>query len=374
MFDIFGYRDGPGGQPVVALLNVAMQQWTAKPRQTPAPQPAVVQFTLNAPASVTATIVEPPDCAPSTGGGDSCRSYPQCQTVRTLTANYAMAGTYSLSWDGYGEPVGQPPQSQIVSGTAFRIDLLATNGMQSHQVPDLVNRVEIPRPGNANSGWNDVDFDPYANRGITITPPVPAGLSPTTPVLVRTRHELLPNNFTVFHPVVAVSALPATFTWDGRGPDGVIIPTSTHAIICDYAVFPTLVAVSQGLPTLVGQGNGSAPWLEVKADPFALTHSYDQVSSIRYRLNEAASVTIRLLPPGVVPNETNFNSTAAISLIESQARQANTDYAEAYTGFLLQDLNRIRTGDEGQFNFMIRATSNATGAVATYRGALHLSR
>ncbi len=164
-------------------------------------------------------------------------------------------------------------------------------------------------------------------------------------------------------------------TWDGRDPNGEIIVGTVNLffdppiLIRENAIF-----VSGGAPEITGLG--AIPNIEVKSDPYLITHSYDQISEIVYRIDQESSVTVKLLPPGVYDPA----SPVAITLIDRQLQQAvdaggmPVDHGVEWLGYLPPDSNNILTEGEGVFTFAIEAESSVTGLTGLYRGTLQIRR
>ena len=120
-------------------------------------------------------------------------------------------------------------------------------------------------------------------------------------------------------------------------------------------------------------GTGASPNIEVKSNPYKVTHSYEQISSITYRVDQDSYVTVKLLPPGI----SDSASPQAIVLVNNELKNALNggspmDHAAEWTGYDPMDTNDILVSGEGTYTFAIQATSAVTGATSLYRGALQL--
>jgi hypothetical protein len=188
--------------------------------------------------------------------------------------------------------------------------------------------------------------------------------------------RVTPPNGPAFYPILNHIA-PADSTdwiyWDGRDPQGNLV-TGALDIYFDAPRPPR----SQYLRLLRSgariTGLQPAPAIEVKADPYLITHSYEQVSRFAFRIDLDAYVTVRLLPPGV----NDPQSPQAITVLPEQLLSAQTaqgtpqDHVVEWRGNQAGDPNLLKTSDEGAYTFAIQARSPVTNRTSLYRGVLQI--
>ena len=157
-----------------------------------------------------------------------------------------------------------------------------------------------------------------------------------------------------------------TILWDGRRPNGTLVDIPV------YVYFPppttlrpnyVIVKSTPAQPII----SGRAPFVEVKADPYIVNFCYGEFTSLLYNLDRAASVTIKILPPGV----TDPASPSAITLVENEGQSAG-DHTVSWDAVDIGDPKNILLEDEGVHTFFIEAA--ASGKTSTWRGVLNLFR
>ena len=157
--------------------------------------------------------------------------------------------------------------------------------------------------------------------------------------------------------------------WDGRDPSsGAIVSGLINASFSipqslapnEIIVKGTNLALSSAHPTR----------LEIISDPNMVVHSYEQISQIRYRIDQDAYVSFTLLPPGV----NDPNDASAFHLLENQLQSGSTTAQPPveWKGYDEDDTNSILIDTEGTYTYLIEARSVATGYVSRYRGSLQL--
>jgi len=282
--------------------------------------------------------------------------------VRKIGPILFQGGNNTIIWDGRND------LNKIVADEAYVYDVHITDGSNSVIARDLSVTSEaaqlttIPQFGTVdayfnahqNDYWKMTDYflryDARVRFRIT-----PQGKLP---------FYLLEN---VYYPA-GIHAL----MWDGRDLSGNIIEGSASFF------FEVLVPVSRSLLQITGgttsiTGYGAAPNIEVKSDPYLVTHSFDQISKIGFHIDQEATVTIKLVPPGIL----DIESPLAIEILPPTLLQAESlgipiDHLAEWTGYLQDDTNNILTTDEATYTFIIQATSAVSGASAIYRGSLQL--
>jgi hypothetical protein len=163
--------------------------------------------------------------------------------------------------------------------------------------------------------------------------------------------------------------------WDGRDPSGQVL-TQSVAMYFPAPTFmrSTALRVTGTQPTITG--TGAAPNIEVKSNPYFIAHSYEEISTIVYRIDLDSYVTVKLLPPGIY----DPGNAAAMTLVNNELQQARdgggapVDHSVEWRGYDAADTNHIVTPDEGVFTFTIEARSQQTNVSTLYRGVLQIRR
>ena len=333
--DFTGLLDGPNGNVALVITGVRVSPEQFNPVLN---TPVTYAFRLPLPANAELRIMEEGATLPA----------------RIITQSFAEAGPQTLAWDG------RDGDGHYVNDGAYYPVIILSNGQQTYTY------APTPGPPAGGSGVIALRYNVYRNDFFKIDYTMGA------PGLVRMR--VAPQGEPVFYPINwkpypgGVSLL----VWDGRRPDGSLVdkPVSLYFDPPKYLRFGTTI-VSGIQPTI--RGTGAAPAVEVKADPYLVVHSYEQIARMAYQLDQDADVTIKMLPPGVA-DPTN---PQAITLIDNQ-RQAASDgqnpkiHSVEWRGYRTADTHAIQTAGNGAYTFTIQATSAATGRASLYRGVLQL--
>jgi len=176
------------------------------------------------------------------------------------------------------------------------------------------------------------------------------------------------------------------FMFDGRDDQGDLLleetgyffftlpaPMRRNSVVVDGttpAVRGSTVAGTQ----LSGQETDWIPIsLEVKANPFLVQHSYEQVTHIAYQLNTNANVTIKIYDPEGVEVDT---------LIENQMRAAEDGggnpniWVEDWNGLgsgSADEINDFLSDEDGPYTFEIRAEDTADpNLYSVYKGVIQV--
>ena len=162
--------------------------------------------------------------------------------------------------------------------------------------------------------------------------------------------------------------------WDGRDPSGQIVTQSSYMYFPPPIVLrPSTVRVA-GSQTVI-TGTGAAPNIEVKSNPYLITHSYEEISTLVYRIDQESYVTVKLLPPGIYDPA----NPAAIVLVDNEHQRPTIagqplDHVVEWRGYDLTHTNHVATADEGVFTFTIEARNAGSDLTTLYRGVLQLRR
>ncbi|HED16570.1 MAG TPA: hypothetical protein ENI64_07155, partial [Gammaproteobacteria bacterium] len=309
-------------------------------------------FDLNLPGTVTLDVY--PEQAGTSG-----------TPIRTITVTYTAAGTYSLTWDGRDD------NGVLAPDEAYVIVLTASDGTRLgvyQPVPPAAKTTLPPTlmstTANAfsNTNWTTDVVVPSTGRvqlalqlGGVWTYPDGAGL-----ILTAGTH---------------------TLQWDGRDPATGKAYTGTFKVQVYFISFSnSTVQITGGAPVI----SGAATNIEVKSDPYTVYLSYGQFTKFRYNLDRAATVTIKLLPPGIY----NPSDAKAITVISNVSQAAGDHVEVSWSGVDTNDAtgktlligdyapaipNPAQGSAEGAYTFVIQATSTA-GVTTTKRGTLSVYR
>ncbi|MEX2964338.1 right-handed parallel beta-helix repeat-containing protein, partial [Microbulbifer sp. TYP-18] len=337
--DFSGYLPAIIGQPAVSISNVSLQNAKLNPF---AGEQLGGTFGLNRGASVTLEIRREEDNA----------------LVYQTTQSYALAGDYPIQWDG------RDNQGTVQAQGLYRAVLRADDGL------DGFTYDEAP-PSGVGGVYGSVPnrYDIYANEFYKI----PVNMS--VPALVTM--QVTPSGesaFNAFEDVYYESGQ-HWFYWDGRDPNGEIIDSTVSIFYPAPKLLRGTGIVIDGTAPRIS-GAGVAPAIEVKADPYRVSHSYGQQTRMAYQLSNDAIVTFSLLPPGIVdPQHPSAIVLVDQELVSAQDATGNALLHEVeWRGYSEADPNAIVVGDEGVYTFAIQAQSPETGESSLYRGVVNLYR
>jgi hypothetical protein len=278
--------------------------------------------------------------------------------IREISQNFTSGGAKSLTWDG------KDANGAFVPDDTYDYVLYANDGtrMATYDIPAPTN------VGTSNSGTVPVSFNAYRNQFWKVTDYTTSGgrvratLSGCVPVAM----PLFKNR------VVLAAQSPATFIWDGRDANGQLVSGSCGIAFDIPLPVKSNIIILQGNAPII-TGTGTAPNVEVQSTPWMITHSYDQIARISYRVNQDSYVTVKLLPPGIADPA----SSQAIVLVNNELDTAlngsqPVDHTIEWRGYDPNHTNSITVATEGTYTFAIQATGVQTGQQSLYRGALQL--
>ncbi|MEW5251350.1 FlgD immunoglobulin-like domain containing protein [Microbulbifer sp. 2201CG32-9] len=337
--DFSNYLEAVIGLPAVTISGVSLHSPVLHPL---AGESAQGLFTLNRAATVTVEIRRESDNT----------------VVNQASESHPAAGDYPLLWDG------RDNQGTLMPEDLYRVVLLANDG-----VDDFVYDAPNPSGAGSVSGAVPSRYNAYANDFYKIS------VNVASPSLVSM--QVTPDGGPAFY-VFKEAFYPEGqhwLYWDGRDPNGDIIDVPVSVFYpAPLRVRPTAIYVAAAAPDITGPG--AAPNIEVKSDPYLVSHSYEQLTRMAYRISNDAHVTFSLLPPGIVDPQ----DPSAIVLVDNVLQQAQDGSGEPiqheveWRGYDLADPNAVLVGEEGAYTFAIQARSAETGESTLYRGVVNLYR
>uniref|UniRef100_UPI002627672C FlgD immunoglobulin-like domain containing protein n=1 Tax=uncultured Microbulbifer sp. TaxID=348147 RepID=UPI002627672C len=337
--DFSGYLEVTPGLPAVHLSDVALQIAKFYPLEG---EQALGSFRVNRAASVSIEIRRDADES----------------LVYQTTESYATAGDYPIQWDG------RDNQNALQAEGLYHVVLRANDGLD-----DFV--YEVPQPGGQGSVSGSVprNYNAYANEFYKIS------VNVASPSLVSM--QVTPSGespFYVFEDVFYSKGQHWLY-WDGRDREGRIVESP----VAIYYPAPkplrsTALYLAGTAPRITGAAE--APSIEVKSDPYIVSHSYEQQTRMAYQVSTDAIVTFSLLPPGIVdPQHPSAIVLVDQELMRAQDTEGNALLHEvAWRGYQESDPNAVLVGEEGVYTFAIQATSPQNGERTLYRGVVNLYR
>ncbi len=333
-----GYLSAEPVPQAMLLTGFSMTLQQVKPLITTVPAAGV--FTINRSGTVTYQIRRDSDNL----------------MVRQWSQTYGAPGTYSFTWDGFND------QGSAVSGGLYHVVVTATDGLDP-SVYDVKMPVNTFIPG---GNIND-DYNVYLNDFYKVQAVYPQSALASLSVTPQGG-----TSFFVFKDV-QYPAGTHWFYWDGRDPSGALLTTASATLAND-----SLPMRANGVyvftPAVTVSGTSVAPNIEVKSDPYLVMHSFDQASSIVYRIDVDAVVRVTMLPLGVY----DPGHPSAVVLLDNVAQSAkdgngNTiNHTVVWRGFNDSDPNGVLFAVDGAYTFAIEATLPASGQKTLYRGILNI--
>ena len=278
--------------------------------------------------------------------------------VREVSQSFASAGAKTLAWDA------RNTSGNYVVDEAYTYVLVIDDGTRT-------STYDLPIPDDgigSGTGAIDASHNPSKNDFWKMNYSLSA-------LKGRVRMQVsgcgipgthLPYDWVPFVPGVT------PLIWDGRNQSGAIVAGACSVYFdAPRHLKPNSVIVRGTRPAI--SGTGVSPNIEVKSNPYRATHSFEQVSTITYRVDQDSYVTVKLLPPGI----SDPASPQAIVLVNNELQSAQSggaplNHEVEWKGFEDADTNNILVAGEGTYTFTIQATSVATSLATLYRGALQL--
>jgi parallel beta-helix repeat protein len=316
---------------------------------------ARVSFTINDPAIVTLKIASQIDGS----------------IVRSVSQNYTTAGDHYLEWDGLDD------NGQYVVDEAYLYTLVAEDGVrQASYSPEFVPEVgqitgdnRISYSVSKNNFWKNYVNLAYSSR---------------VKLCIGTQQSMPDIDCDSAGQYVAIDNEPYEagnhwLYWDGRVEGGDALKGKDHKfhLAAIETLPPNTIIVKGNIPSLRGE-SGTAPNIEIKSNPYKVRHSYDEVSTVKYIIDQNSYITIKLLPPDI----NDPADSSAIVLVSEQLQMAEESpgipatYMFEWKGYddsvPVPDTNNIVIDTNGRYTFTIQATSAETGYSTLYRGSLRL--
>ncbi|MCP4304223.1 MAG: hypothetical protein GY788_04930 [bacterium] len=287
---------------------------------------------------------------------------------RTIHITGAAAGPNFVVWDGKDDSGGYVASD----GYTYTID---ADGFLYAPGPWFVGGPPVA-PGVQWADSGDPGYNTYRNefwhRDLEVT-------GHAAEITLRIKRA--PNDF--FDPWPRSRVVPPgthTLVWDGRDDSGIPVEGGPREIASNSnsPLRYNLVVVEGTAPLITG----TSPHIEVKADPWLVTHSYEQISKLTYRLDQDSHVTIKVLPPGIYdPDDPSPEIQTLVDNVLQPAESGGNpvDYVVPWTGLDPADTdgdagNNVRVDSDGHHTFTIEATSDVTGFSTVYRGSLQIQR
>ncbi|MEW5251351.1 right-handed parallel beta-helix repeat-containing protein [Microbulbifer sp. 2201CG32-9] len=278
--------------------------------------------------------------------------------VYQADGSYPQAGEYPIFWNG------RDNESALQAEGLYYVMLRVNNGLDNFVY-------NVPHPGGEGSVSGSVpgNYNAYANDFYKIS------VNVASPSLVSM--QVTPDGESAFYVFedVFYSKGQHWLYWDGRDPSGRIVESPVSIYYpAPKPLRSTAIYLADSAPRI--SGAAAAPSIEVKSDPYLVSHSYEQLTRMAYRISSDAYVTFSLLPPGIV----NPQDPSAIVLVDDVLQQAQdgsggpVQHEVEWRGYDLADPNAVLVGEEGAYTFAIQATSPQGGESALYRGVVNLYR
>lgn len=316
--------------------------------------------------ATTVRQIQPLDTASTAQGvftinrGGTVRTEVRRQSDYGLVYQYEQSlsnpGQYGFAWNG------RDASGAMVEPGMYRAVLIASDGRDSMRADFQAQSGVAVTTGSAPSMYR-----PYRNEfykgSITLAQPglismqvTPAGSSP----------------FYAWESIYYPAGTHWVY-WDGRDPEGHVIDSEVEILTTDSThVAANAIQVLAARPEITGIQ--PAPNIEVKADPYLVTHSYEQITRMAYRLSGDSFVRFVLLPPG----DTDIHGTSAVVLVDDLLQAAAdgggapNDHVVEWRGYNPAQPAQIQVAPEGAYTFAIEARSASTGQRSVYRGVVNL--
>ncbi len=271
--------------------------------------------------------------------------------VTTLEVEAYRPGTFGVVWDGRDDA------GQVVTDEAwtYAIDLLAPHGGSAHLSP----------PGNGAQGRvvNDGSEDSY-NPWINDFWEIHYTAEKDERISIEARN----GNTVLFRIMDQVPHLAGSYTylWDGRDESGQVRDDVTNVNFPAPALLrasPYSILTTGAVPRVDG----------IESRPYLFLPTRDQVTHLRYVLDQECEVTVAVQPFGAV----NPGSAGERILVDHDVQAPDVVHEVTWDGLLGDEEedpngNTLAFDEHGVFTFTIEATSTRTGHTRVVRGVIDL--
>jgi hypothetical protein len=167
------------------------------------------------------------------------------------------------------------------------------------------------------------------------------------------------------------------FLFDGRDASGVLrndLAESRYFYVSTpLPMKPNHVVVENTAPSVRSPSfdlSATPPVIEVKSDPFFVIHSFEQVTTIAYELDQDAKVTLKILKPGYGdPGDPN----SVVDTIVGGVTQSAGSYSYSWTGHAASDAHDMLATSDGVYTFSIEAENPTQAHLSSiYRGVIQV--
>jgi flagellar hook assembly protein FlgD len=301
-----------------------------------------IDFTLNLPADVTLNVYSEED-----------------DTLVYTSTQALLAGPNSAVWDGT-DSLGA-----VVAGGGYYYTLTASDGTR------IANYTPAYSPATSDlfvGGGGNQSFNTFRNDFFNRAATAPANGRAQLRLALATSPYVGQSIFPDGDGIAMEAGENRQFFWDGRIPGTADIYIGSFTAYLNFTTFgPNYVVVRSEAPVIKGPDaiGPSAPYLEVKADPYIVYLSYGQLVNVHYNIDRQSQVTIKLLPPGV----TDFNDPSAV-LVTDELQSAQ-DHTVEWQGLDVAGDGRDRTlPADGVYTLAIKAVATDSGASTIYKAVL----
>jgi parallel beta-helix repeat protein len=277
------------------------------------------------------------------------------EEVARVPGEFNSSGTHSISWDGR-----RTDNAKIVPDEGYIYRLIANNSYESVTYDPQDSSGSYLNVGNI-----DGTLSTNRNDFLTRTLSIAKNLRATYTEGTNDNYVLRKKAFAAGDHIIQ---------WNGRDKYNRILYGDQTGFFYDLDVMPVnSIVVSGGTPAI--KGIHAAPNIEVKSDPYLVVHSYNQISTIPFTIDQNSMVTVKLLPPNI----TDPGHSTALTLLDEQPLSSSIGQGELavhevqWKGYDdAVDPNRMLVSKQGVYSFWIKATSQITGVSSTYFGVIRL--
>ncbi len=297
--------------------------------------------------------------------------------VKTEDLGSLSAGAHSWIWDGRDD------SEAYVGDEAYRYVITATRGTPPDpQLPSSVfNPPRPPDERTSTAAGHEFTqmYDAFKNESyiMSIDSTVPVGKSGAGGSRVRWRVDEYASGPEIrgWKERVLPIRDDNLFVYDGRADSGVIFDGNLNNWFfwaVPISVGRNSIIVENTKPTPRNPNydvSTSPPQIEVKSDPYLIHPSYEQFTTIAYKLDQDATVTMKILKPGS-GNPGSMPDDVVAIIYDEEAQTAGTIYPATWVP--RDSMGRL-VKEEGVFTFWIRAEITGQPSLySEYRGVIQV--